>query len=309
MLRALGLLLAIAIGLWAPVPSPGQAPMVVCDSLVAAAVPPSSLGFAVIASMAPERPGEAAQWSVGIGGISVGVDVPDLREAGDHYSAHATVRVSIDGRHAASERIECAGSDYATIKIIFDGESARVLAGFDRQQEVAAGLPMAIGCGLQAVARATRPMLCRRLSVMSLDGLEPQACPVGDIDSRLRASDDPFEGYWTYLDRDLDTEAATLGAKYRLATVKRPDGEGYWIVYISGSGQEEGGRWQPGMVKGAMQPTIYAGHFDMQWLDARGVMLADDNTAQVSADRTMLILRFPLYGTQLRFARQATESE
>lgn len=287
----LSLILALAISL--SVPARTEPARLDAGSTGIGPLPVAALRLAVIASLAPEHEGEA-RWSIECANLRVSISVPDRRHAVEQYGARARVAVSDRGIEVASAEVECDDA-YATLKIICDGGQARVLAGFAEAAEVASGLPLILGgAGEEAAVEAQQPMLCRRLSLLSLDCEAPRICPVEDFKPA-----DPYEGYWAYLDRDIDPDAAAPGGKYTLATVRRPEG-GYWIVYIDG---DDSGAWRPMMVKGLMQPTIFAGHFDMQWLDSRGVWLADDNTAQISPDRSTLTLRFPLYRSQLRFSR------
>lgn len=114
-------------------------------------------------------------------------------------------------------------------------------------------------------------------------------------------SKDPIEGLWTYLDRDIDLRRADLGGFYRLATIRRPDGD-YDIVYLSGAGSRKTD-WQPLRIKGRLHPTIFRDHFDLVWHTPTGTTLRYDTSATIEVDGNVLRLSFPLWNAAVRFSR------
>ncbi|MDE6134637.1 MAG: hypothetical protein K2F79_03585, partial [Muribaculaceae bacterium] len=130
---------------------------------------------------------------------------------------------------------------------------------------------------------------------------------VEDLDQYLRMSNDPMEGLWQYLDRNLDADRVRLGGNYRMATVADGQG-GYLIIYLSGAryGQES---WKPLRVKGRLHPTVFADHYDLEWLDSAGRVLERETNATVTTSGTILELHFPLEDSSLRFSRQDRRGE
>lgn len=125
-----------------------------------------------------------------------------------------------------------------------------------------------------------------------------------DIDSliaRVKASPDSIEGVWEYLDRTNDPLYTRPGGRYTLATIANDEGS-YDIVYIGGATVYPV-RWQPGMIKGKLRPTIFIDHFDLEWIDAEFVPMTEDIHASVT-DGAILTLSFPLYKSEMRFSRQ-----
>ena len=53
------------------------------------------------------------------------------------------------------------------------------------------------------------------------------------LDEYLSNSSDPMEGYWKYLDRDMEEKWLRIGGRYTLAVVRADDG--YDILYIDGA--------------------------------------------------------------------------
>jgi hypothetical protein len=119
------------------------------------------------------------------------------------------------------------------------------------------------------------------------------------LDEYLEASADPTEGYWKYLDRDMQDEWLRLGGRYTLAVVRAEDG--YDLIYIDGA-QVKKSMWQPGMLKGHMSKTIFSGNYDLSWIDA--TMEPIDNDAYATLENgVILTLYFPTYKSQVRFAK------
>lgn len=149
------------------------------------------------------------------------------------------------------------------------------------------------------------------------------AWTVEEIFDHCRASADPLEGVWRYLDRENEPSVARIGGNYIVATVRNDSipsidimgnqtyVRGYDILYISGA-QTLSERWQPGMVKGRLRPTIFHGNYDLEWYDARCEPVGDpysvvcDNNADFDDAATppnMLTLNFPLLRSRIRLAR------
>lgn len=121
-----------------------------------------------------------------------------------------------------------------------------------------------------------------------------------ELDSRFAASFNPLEGYWAYLDRDLEDKWLKLGGRYTIALVETSGGE-YDIVYIAGA-KVNPDRWDEGMIKGHLKPTIFTGVYTATWVDAMGEMFVDDVQATIEG-ASILTVKLPVYRSQLRFSR------
>ena len=107
------------------------------------------------------------------------------------------------------------------------------------------------------------------------------------LDERFSQSTDPVEGYWRYLDRD----------------------GGYDIVYVGGA-RVMRSQWKPGMVKGHLRPTIFAGNYDLEWIDATLQPLGDEDAyATLEGGGAILTLNYPLYKSQVRYARVLDDAD
>ena len=120
-----------------------------------------------------------------------------------------------------------------------------------------------------------------------------------ELDRYLENSSDPVEGYWKYLDRDMEDKWLRLGGRYTLAVVQA--GDGYDLIYVSGA-QVMKQQWQPGMVKGHISKTAFTGNYDLVWTDATMEALGEDAYATVE-NGVILTLNFPVYKSQVRFAK------
>lgn len=125
---------------------------------------------------------------------------------------------------------------------------------------------------------------------------------VAALEAALEHSDDPREGVWHYLDRDLKEGKAFLGGEYTIALKATADG-GYDIVYLYGA-RYGADSWCPLMIKGRLRPTPFAGHYDLEWLDASGRALDRETSADFEIEGKVLRLNMPLYGGTLRFRRR-----
>ena len=119
------------------------------------------------------------------------------------------------------------------------------------------------------------------------------------LDEYLARSADPMEGYWKYLDRDMQDEWLRLGGRYTLAVVRADDG--YDLIYIDGA-QVKKSLWQPGMLKGHITKTAFSGNYDMTWIDATMEPIDEDAYATIE-NGIILTLYFPVFKSQVRFAK------
>lgn len=119
------------------------------------------------------------------------------------------------------------------------------------------------------------------------------------LDDYFETSSDPLEGYWKYLDRDMNDEWLRLGGRYTLAVVRAD--RGYDLIYITGA-QVKKTMWQAGMPKGHITPTIFSGNYDLSWIDATMEPIDQDAYATVE-NGVILTLNFPVYKSQVRFAK------
>lgn len=119
------------------------------------------------------------------------------------------------------------------------------------------------------------------------------------LDEYFAQSADPAEGYWKYLDRDMQDDWLRLGGRYTLAVVRADDG--YDLIYIDGA-QVKKTMWQTGMLKGHMTKTIFNGNYDLTWIDATMEPIEKDAQASIE-NGVILTLSFPVYKSQVRFAK------
>ena len=119
------------------------------------------------------------------------------------------------------------------------------------------------------------------------------------LDEYFAQSADPAEGYWKYLDRDMQDDWLGLGGRYTLAVVRADDG--YDLIYIDGA-QVKKTMWQTGMLKGHMTKTIFSGNYDLTWIDATMEPIEKDAQATIE-NGVILTLSFPVYKSQVRFAK------
>ena len=119
------------------------------------------------------------------------------------------------------------------------------------------------------------------------------------LDEYLAVSSDPMEGYWKYLDRDMEEKWLRLGGRYTLAVVRADDG--YDLIYLKGA-QVKKSLWQPGMLKGHIVKTIFSGNYDLTWIDATMEPIGEDAYATIE-NGVILTLNFPEYKSQVRLAK------
>ena len=118
------------------------------------------------------------------------------------------------------------------------------------------------------------------------------------IEEYLSTSSDLLEGYWVYLDRNLDDSRARLGGRYTVAIVG--NGDGYDIIYIAGA-KVNAVQWQAGMLKGQLQPTPFVGNYNLIWYDSLKAPMSEDDYASLDAQSGILTFHFPIHKSLMRF--------
>lgn len=236
------------------------------------------------------------------------LQVPD-RSEDPLYAREAIVRIdSVAGdsvREISTHRILMADAENGamSIKVVVDRVSARLYVGATEQQFVAA-VPFDRNGGAVSAAVSHSAKISRLAAEAQYRPAPEYAAfeSVAALMEYLETSTDPNEGIWEYLDRDIDTALASVGGRYRLATVKSASlPAGYDIVYLGGS---ECPDWEPLRIRGHLLPSIFIDSYGLEWLDDTGRLFAGDQDAQISESHSILILRWPLYRSQLRFSRR-----
>lgn len=120
------------------------------------------------------------------------------------------------------------------------------------------------------------------------------------LDEHFDATTDPIEGYWKYLDRDMEDKWLRLGGRYTLALVS--NGDGYDIIYIDGA-QVKKSHWLAGMKKGHLAKTSFTGNYDLTWIDATMEPIDNDDNYASIENGIILTLYFPIFKSQVRFAK------
>ena len=118
---------------------------------------------------------------------------------------------------------------------------------------------------------------------------------------RFSQSSDPVEGFWRYFDRQNDPSYARPGGEYTLALVNNGQRGEYDIVLVDGA-RVYADKWRPMMLKGHLRATVFAGHYDLKWIDASFEPMTSDIHATIE-EGALLTLSFPLYKTTLRFSK------
>ena len=194
--------------------------------------------------------------------------------------------------------------DLNTVCVDVDDRSVRVSIGKDELQEVLEAnvhRPTGTVWAGYLVGAGSRVSIER--AVLTIDN-ENQITTttlwtLDALDEYLATSIDPMEGYWKYLDRDMEDKWLRLGGRYTLAVVRADDG--YDLIYIDGA-QVNKSQWQPCMLKGHITRTQFTGNYDLLWIDATMEPISEDCYAAIE-NGVILTLNFPIYKSQVRFAK------
>ncbi len=123
------------------------------------------------------------------------------------------------------------------------------------------------------------------------------------LNRHFAASKNPYEGYWTYLDRDMEDQWLKLGGKYTIALVE--NGQGYDVIYVDGA-QVKKSMWHTGMKKAEMTATIFTDNYSGRWFDSTFQPITDDVFVTFESG-VILNFKFPVYKSQIRFSKVLKE--
>ena len=124
---------------------------------------------------------------------------------------------------------------------------------------------------------------------------------IESLNKRFASSADPMEGYWQYLDREMEEKKVKLGGRYEIAVVKNSS-EGYDILYVSGA-VVNSRNWHACMLKGKLIKTGFIDEYDMVWYDSDMRYMPHDLSVSIE-NGSILTLRFPTLNSQIRFSRK-----
>lgn len=194
--------------------------------------------------------------------------------------------------------------DLNTISVDVDERSAKVSIGKDEViQILEAGIQRPTGAVQVGYLVGPGAHVSIERAVLTIDGAEQIDAStnwtIQALDEYLEASNDPVEGYWNYLDRDLEEQWLRMGGRYSLAIVRSDDG--YDILYIDGA-QVKKQLWSTCMKKGHIAKTAFSGNYDLSWIDATMEPITGDAYATIE-NGIILTLYFPEYKSQVRFAK------
>jgi hypothetical protein len=214
-------------------------------------------------------------------GVSKVLDSATLTDCVDLFNGFNVICVAYDGK---STNISIGNK---TLRIISE------LPDIDYNGVVGMGYLVGSGAkvSLERAVCTSSPIVSRLLATSWTKQL---------LDEHFAAASDPFEGYWTYLDRNLDENQLRLGGRYTLALVKSP--VGYDIIYVDGA-QVNVADWKCGMIKGKLTSTNFVDNYDLLWWDATMSDFSVDVYATIE-NGVILTLKFPTYKSQVRFARK-----
>ncbi|MDE6693897.1 MAG: hypothetical protein K2K05_10980 [Muribaculaceae bacterium] len=239
--------------------------------------------------------------------------LPHDRAHSDVYSTEAVVEVErCSGglsEKMLSRKITDAvadGGGMNSLKLISDGGRCTLYVGAADQTEVAA-VPFESYGGVTGYF-CNGPAKVQRVDVRSHATAAPgygEFATIDELAAHIKASPDPMESFWEYLDRSADAGKATLGGRYTVATVR--NGDAYDIIYIKGA-EISPLSWKPMQQKGTLRPTIFRGNYDLEWITTDMQPIREDADAQLSDDSAILTLRFPVLGTQVRMRRLIMEN-
>ncbi len=124
------------------------------------------------------------------------------------------------------------------------------------------------------------------------------------LDEYFSKSDNPLEGYWQYLDRDVDEKQLDIGGYYKIALVKAQ--YGYDVIYIDGA-KVNSAKWSTGLLKGHLSETIFSDEYNLVWYDSDMQAMTEELSAKIEK-ASLITFRFPVYNSQIRFSKIPTNN-
>ena len=118
------------------------------------------------------------------------------------------------------------------------------------------------------------------------------------LNTYLRRSKDPMEGKWKVYDRVLEEDELRMGGEYTVALIS--NSSGYDLFYLSGA-SVMAEKWEPGMLKGRLVNSGFENIYNVEWLDASGVLI--ESEIKASYESPILTILFPRQGSSLRFRK------
>ena len=231
-------------------------------------------------------------------------DILGERHATLSVTRHTTGRVDTLATWQFTDGLDLRGGLNAVAADV-NGNTLTVLAG-DRHLQVrgTVTLPHATGAARVAVAAGSAAHVTLERTVLYLSDdvtvNRDTGMDAATLEQHFATSRDPNEGFYTYLDRDMDEKRARLGGRYTVALVR--NGDGYDIIYVSGA-QICPGDWYAGRLKGVLRRKAFTASYDLTWLDATGHSAPDESYASLEGG-SILTLHFPLLDTTMRLHKQ-----
>jgi hypothetical protein len=224
-----------------------------------------------------------------------------------NYSSQVTISKVENGEVVGSKRDEVSHvNGESSIKIVAKDNSIRLYAG-DGTRCIADAVLMHFDgmANSKVIFREEQPI--KRLNIdkeilYRVHGEKSSFSSKEELDEYLAHSTDSIEGYWQYLDRNIDAPAVQLGGYYELATV-RNDGGYYEIVYVDGA-DKYSSLWKPLQLKGKLIGTIFQNSFDLEWVDAKRTVTMKRDVYVSFEQKSIMTVHFPLLNSEIRFSRK-----
>ncbi len=285
--------------------------------LVDSTLLPPTLRYSVLIANAGK--GKKARWGVAVDvtpdGDMIAVEMEsDNSSRYDDVAGELSTAISLvtylDGQRNVVESVKLdKGIDmkggYNVLTVDVSGHNVRVLVG-RKKPEVVMEREVERNAVNSRVALLAGPGTCVKVS-RTLLNYEPDNRLIkhsgwdeSSLARYLASSEDPMEGMWQYLDRDMEEKIARMGGRYVLATVRNDDGN-YDIIYVSGA-QVNDKQWRPYLLKGTLKPTIFTGNYDAMWIDTNFNPISDEVQATID-NGVILSIKLPLLKAQLRFSK------
>lgn len=193
-----------------------------------------------------------------------------------------------------------------TITAVLEGNEIIVYTGNKTKKQVfkstverSSNIKNSVGI---VIGRGTEVKINRTMTnfTISNEVIAPTQWTIEKLKDHFEQSSNPVEGFWTYLDRDVEDKWMRIGGRYTIALVETDEGN-YDIIYCDGA-QVKKNDWQAGMLKGKMTKTLFNNVFNGMWVDATFEPINED--VQYSIENAVILtLKLPVYKSQIRFSK------